>query len=225
MIEIVGTSHIAQESIQKIQNTFQTFQPDFVALELDPGRLHALLHPHQKTSHFEIIRAVGIKGYLSAQLGRFVQNKLGKAIGMKPGVDMLTALRLAQEKKIPFILIDQNIQITLQRISQQLTWKEKFQFIKDIFHPPKEYQSLKKDLRSLPSSELIREILIHLKKYYPNLYRVLVHERNQHMIRELRHFEHHHPDKKILVIIGAGHEEAMRYVLIPPSQPSPQKII
>lgn len=215
MIEIVGTSHIAQESVQKIQDAFHRFQPDFVALELDAPRLHALLHPHQKTSHLEMIRMVGVKGYIFAQIGRFVQNKLGKAIGMKPGIDMLTALRLAQQKNIPFFLIDQNIQVTLQHISSQLTWKEKFQFIKDIFHPPKEYQLLKKDLRTLPSSELIREILLHLKKSYPNLYQVLVHERNQHMIRELQHLTHHHPVKKILVVVGAGHEDELRKALTP----------
>ncbi len=213
MIEIIGTSHIAHESVQKIQAAFQSFQPDFVALELDGGRLHALLHPHQKTSHFEFIQAVGIKGYLFAQLGRFVQNKLGKAIGMKPGVDMLTALHLARQKNIPFFLIDQNIQLTLQRISSEITWKEKLQFIKDIIRPPKEYNALKKDLRSLPSSELIREILLHLKKQYPNLYRVLVHERNQYMIHQLRRFDQSHPGKKILVVIGAGHEDEMRHAL------------
>ncbi len=219
MIHILGTSHIAHESVQKIKEAFQQFQPDFVALELDEARLHGLLHPHQKTSHLEVIRAVGVKGYLFAQVGRFVQDKLGKAIGMKPGVDMLTAFQLARQKGIPLFLIDQDIQVTLRGISKELTWKEKFQFIKDLFHPPQEYNSLKKDLRALPSSELIHKILQHLKKNYPNLYQVLVHERNQYMIRQLRHLQHQYPDKKILAVVGAGHQAEMQHTF------SLQKII
>jgi len=124
---ILGTSHIAHESVTQIQHAFKTFSPDFVALELDPNRLYALLHPHQKTPTWELIRAIGIKGYLFAQLGKLVQQKLGKAIGMQPGIDLLTAIRIARHKKIPIFLIDQDIQITLRKISQQLPWKEKFQ--------------------------------------------------------------------------------------------------
>ena len=46
-----------------------------------------------------------------------------------------------------------------------------------------------------------------MRKGYPNLYRVLVEERNEVMARNLAALMKNHPDKKILAIVGAGHEE------------------
>ena len=45
---------------------------------------------------------------------------------------MLTAVKLAKKHKIQLALIDQDIEITLKRLSQEITWREKFNFLADI---------------------------------------------------------------------------------------------
>ena len=51
--------------------------------------------------------------------------------------------------------------------------------------------------------------LLKVKKKYPNIYRVLVSERNKIMAKNLLILMKKEPDKKILAIIGAGHEKEM----------------
>ena len=47
------------------------------------------------------------------------------------------------------------------------------------------------------------------KDRYPNIFRVLVKERNSIMARKLFNIMNKHPDKKILAVVGAGHAEDM----------------
>lgn len=62
----------------------------------------------------------------------------------------------------------------------------------------------------MPPKTLIKKLIKELKQRYPNVYQVLVEERNQVMIRNLNFLAKENPDKTILVIVGAGHEEALQ---------------
>ena len=50
-LTIIGTSHIAAESVAKVERTILKEQPAIVALELDRKRLMALLHPQKAVSY------------------------------------------------------------------------------------------------------------------------------------------------------------------------------
>ena len=53
------------------------------------------------------------------------------------------------------------------------------------------------------------KILKRFKTHYPNLYNVLVEERNEYMAKALVDIMKKHPDSKILAVIGAGHEDEL----------------
>jgi len=129
---------------------------------------------------------------------------------------MITAINLAKKNKIKLALIDQDIEITLRRISKELTWKERLNFIIDIIKGIIFRKSeMKKlgikniDLTKVPPKTLIKKLTSRMKKRYPGLYLALVDERNKVMANNLRNIIENQPDKKILAIIGAGHEEDM----------------
>lgn len=211
-IILIGTSHIAQQSIRQIEQAISEKKPDIIALELDPQRFQALLSNQKSRISILDIKRVGFKGFLFVLIGSFIQKKLGKMVGTDPGAEMLQAIKLAKKNKIPLALIDQNITITLQRFSQTLTWKERFHFVADIF---KGIFSRKKqletfDLTQVPPKELIKKLIKELKQRYPNIYQVLVEERNKIMIRNLSFLSQENPEKNILVIVGAGHEDAIQ---------------
>jgi len=42
-LEIIGTSHIARQSLEEVEKAITEGRPDIVALELDNRRLHALM--------------------------------------------------------------------------------------------------------------------------------------------------------------------------------------
>ena len=209
---ILGTSHIAQESVNKIKSTIEIAKPAVVAVELDAMRLHALIHNPKSRISISAITKIGVKGFLFALLGSYIQKKLGKIVGLTPGSDMLTAVKVAHKNNIPVALIDRNIEITLKRFSQTLTWAERFRFLGDIvkglFFPKsqlKKYGNI--NLKTVPSKELIKMLTTELKTRYPNVYKVLIAERNKYMINQLKALSKKYPETTILAVVGAGHQE------------------
>jgi pheromone shutdown-related protein TraB len=220
-IELLGTSHIAKQSVQEIKKKILEEKPDLVAVELDTQRAYALFHEGKNKISWAQIRQIGLKGYVFAKGGQYIQQKLGKMVGVAPGSDMKTALTLAKKEKIEIALIDQPIQITLKNFSKALTWREKFRFAGDILKglvmPKKQIKDLgltTLDLKSVPEKEIIVKMMAHLKKRFPSIYKTLVEDRNRYMVKQLVKLLRAHPDKKILAVVGAGHLEGMKELLL-----------
>ncbi len=205
-LTIIGTSHIAQESIDEVTKAIKDLKPEMIALELDYRRFRTLQKPGKK-SYFAILRSVGIKGFLFSIIGEWAEKKLGRLVNVKPGTEMITAIKLAKKNKIKLALIDQDIEITLRRFSKAITWREKFRVIGDIIKAPFSKQKIKFDLNKVPPKDLVERLLKEVKKRYPNFYKVLVEERNVVMANNLSNLMK--TNQKILAIIGAGHEEEM----------------
>ena len=211
---VIGTSHIAKQSLKEVASTIKKTEPDIIAVELDRKRFAALVYGKQRKLRLRDIRRIGLKGYLFNLIGAWIEKKLGNLVGVKPGSEMLTAIRLAKEYKAKIALVDQDIEITLARLSKGITWREKFRFIWDLIRSPftgkRELKRLgisKIDLTKVPSKTVIRKLTKYVKKRYPNVYRVLVEERNKVIAKNLAFLMGRYPDKKILAVIGAGHEE------------------
>ncbi len=205
-IYVLGTSHIAVQSIKEVEGAFSKLKPGVLALELDASRLHSLLHNEKHKIHLSDIPKFGIKGFMFNLVGAWIERKLGKAIGTKPGDEMKRAIMLARENKIPVALIDQDITITLKRLSSRLTWGEKFRFIKEALSAGfLKKNSVKIDLHKVPPEKLIRDLTAKIKKDYPSMHLTLIEERNAFMAKNLYNLSIQHPDKVILAIVGAGH--------------------
>lgn len=219
-IILLGTSHIAEESVAAIETAIVKHEPGIVAVELDTARLDALVHKRRKASFFQLVPQVGITGAVFASIGSYVQKKLGAKVGVLPGADMLAAVRAGQKHKLPVFLIDQPIDVTLRRFSAGFTFREKLRLLADVFmavffpeRQMKKYGVFVLDLSRVPPKKLIERLIREIKKRYPSLYRVLIQERNEYMVYQLVRLAHQHPDKKILAVVGAGHEEGMRRML------------
>jgi len=207
-VKLIGTSHIAKESINKITHEFSTFDPDIVCVELDNKRLQGLLSNQKADRSLSGIRKYGLQGYLFAVIGGYIQEKLGNVVGVKPGSDMLTAAKLAKQHGKQLFLVDQDIEITLRKFSKAFTWKEKFRLVWDIIRSPFS-KKMTFDISKVPKEEVITQLMGDVKKRYPSIYNVLVDERNHIMSKNIYRIMSKNEDKKILVIIGAGHEKEM----------------
>jgi pheromone shutdown-related protein TraB len=207
-VQLIGTSHIAKESIEKITKEFSSFDPDIVCVELDHKRLQGLMTDQKPDRSLSGIRRYGLQGYLFAVIGGYIQEKLGNVVGVKPGSDMLTAVNLTKQNGKQLFLVDQDIEVTLRKFSKAFTWKEKFRLVWDIIRAPFSKQ-MKFDLSKIPKDEIISKLMNDLKKRYPSIYMVLIEERNQFMATQIYKIMSKNEDKKILVIIGAGHEKEM----------------
>lgn len=213
-IRIIGTSHIARQSVEEVKNAILTFKPDIVAVELDYPRYQALLHGNKKGLSLGEIRYIGLKGFIFALIGEYVEKKLGKIVNTKPGADMLAGIKTAKQMGIPIALIDQNIAETLRNFSKALTWKEKWRIFVDVIKgflfgksEMKKMGLENLDLSKVPEKELVAKAMSVAKQRYPNLYRVLVTDRNVYMAKMLANIARTNPEKKILAVVGAGHAE------------------
>lgn len=210
-ITILGTSHIAQQSVTSIKQAFLKTDPDIVCVELDKNRLHALLTEQKPNYSPAMIAHVGITGYLFAIIGGFLQQKLGRVVNMQPGADMKQAALLAKNNNKQILLLDRDIALTLKRLSQQLTMRERFRLLGDfLFGWARKDSQIKINLNEVPANELVERLVSELKGRYPTFHKVLLEERNAYMARRLAGAVLSHPDKHFLVIIGAGHEQGFR---------------
>jgi pheromone shutdown-related protein TraB len=209
---IVGTSHIAESSLKEIEFIFNKENPDLIAVELDQQRLYALLSNQKPNYSPRMIKEIGLKGYLFALFGSLIQQKLGDIVGIKPGSDMLRAVQLAKLNNKKIALIDRDVRITLTRLSNAIEWKEKLNFVIDLFSTPFS-KKMKINLKTVPEKELIKKLLGLLKKRYPGLYRVLVEERNKILALKLKTLLENYPDQKIMAVLGAGHEDEVLYLI------------
>lgn len=206
-IFFIGTSHIAKESVDAVKDFIAKQKPDVVAVELDASRLSALMSKKRSRPSLADIRRIGLNGFLFSLIGGWVERKLGEKVGVAPGSEMFSAIKLAQQSGAKVALIDQDISITLRRFSEVFTWREKWNLFVDILKGVFFRKSvLSFDISKVPSSQMISKLLKEVKVRYPNLYRVLIGERNEVMAQRLAKLSVDFPEKRILAVVGAGHE-------------------
>lgn len=219
-IHIIGTSHIAKDSIGEIKNAITTYQPDIVAVELDIERAKALFSKEKPKIGFSAIGKVGLQGFIFAKLGQNMQQKLGKWVGVEPGSEMKTAIELAKKNNLEVALIDQPINITLKNFSKAFTWREKFRFLGEVavslITPKRQAKKtgINFDISKVPEKELIIKLMQHMQERYPSLYKAIVEDRNKYMVKKIIQIMREKQDKKILVIVGAGHVQGMQELLL-----------
>lgn len=207
-LTIIGTSHIAIESIKEVKDVISKIKPKIVALELDRKRFQSLIYKKKRRLKFSDIKHIGLKGYLFNLIGAWVEKKLGKTVGVLPGSEMKKAVKIAYQLKSDIALIDQDIEITLKKLSKRITWKEKFRFVADIlkgliFRKPE----ITFDLKKVPSEKIIKKLTSKVKKRYPSFYLTLIKERDAYMAKALYSLTAKYPNKKIVAVVGAGHEQ------------------
>lgn len=207
-LTIIGTSHISIESIKEVQSTILNIKPDIIALELDSKRFYALTSKNKKTSLLDI-KKIGLKGYLFNLLGSYLEKKLGKLVGISPGSEMLSAIKLAKKLNIKLALVDQDIEITLKNLSKAITWREKLKFLLDIITIPIQKNKIEFDLKKVPSEKIIKKLIAQIKKQYPSLYKTLIYDRDIYIAKSLYNLISSNPEKKVIAIVGAGHESSI----------------
>ncbi len=205
-IKIIGTSHISPESIRQIERTIRNETPDCVAVELDPGRLEGLLR--KETVGFKSISQIGIRNFLVAKIFSSVQRYLGRKTGVMPGEEMLTAVNIAREVKADLALIDQNMLTTLERM-RSIPFTEKVKLFFSFFKKSEIEEKI--DLRKVPLEQVVEKVLLELKEISPNLYKVLVEERDIYMAKHLTNLSKKY--KKIVAVVGVGHKKGILKVM------------
>lgn len=204
-ISLIGSSHISGNSVNEVTSSIDAIGPDFVCVELDPGRAYSLRHRQKKPKNIELIRHLGLPGFMFYALGGFIQQNLGKIVNIEPGSEMLAAMDAAKKNNSVIVFIDRDIQVTLSRFSRHFKKRELLKMVLSFFTGIFKKEKITFDLTDVPDEKVIEKVMDIAKKEYPSLYMVLVDERDMFMAKHLYFLSKANPEKKILAVVGAGH--------------------
>jgi len=213
---LVGTSHISKQSEEKIDDAISKHTPDIICLELDRQRFAALISGAKSNLSPKLIRHVGVVGYIFVVFASLVQGQLAKIVGTKPGLDMMYGYKKGVELQKKVALIDQPIQKTLHGLSKRFKKREILYMIWDtlkgmVGRSPLPIKNF--DVKKVPPQKTIDNLVGFMKKRYPSLFQILVHERNIYMVEKLKHLQVKFPDQTIVAVIGAAHKKDMEHML------------
>lgn len=198
MIYVYGTSHVSEDSFDVVDKAIDKHDPEVVALELDPPRLHSLLSDEQQGGGSVMIRLL-----------RFFQNRIGSKTGVMPGEEMKYAFEKAMASRREVALVDQDIRVTFGRLNQ-VRRKEKVKAAFSILAGLVVGGSF--EVSNIPDEDVIDEIVEKMKEEYPGIYRVLMEERNQYIVESLKKVDEEN-DGDVVAFLGAAHVKKVKEML------------
>ena len=212
-IILVGTAHISSESIKEVQEVIESQQPNLVGIELDASRYEQLLQgtKWQETNLSEIINSGKTYLFLLNLLLSNIQRSFGESVGVKPGAEMLEAVNIAQQNKIPILLLDRDVRITFKRALTLMKFSEKLRLLLSIFTGmfAEKKQITKQTIEKLKQKDMMTELMQELSKTAPTIKKVLVDERDMFIANSINTSN----AKKIVAVVGAGHVEGIQKYL------------
>jgi len=209
-IILVGTAHVSKESIALVKETIEKEQPEAIGVELDFQRLHQLQQGKkwQQMDLGQIIKEGKTHLFLLNILLSNLQRQIGDDLGVKPGSEMLAAIEIAKEKKIPIALLDRDIRITLGRALNKMSLKEKaklgYSIIGGFVGIGQKIDE--KTIEQLKKKDMINALMQQLGKEMPSVKKVLVDERDIFIANRILQAK----AKKIVAVVGAGHLEGIK---------------
>jgi pheromone shutdown protein TraB len=216
-IVIVPTSHVAPESLRAVERVISQERPDCIAVELDINRFMAM--ESGGASSWQAIRQMGVWSFLMFLILRRVQAWLGRRVGVMPGSEMLSAVRIAEQGGIHVEFIDRDIGITLQGF-RGVPGREKAKLILFLFKGLTLDSIMARlgragvarlDLRRVPPRKVIEEVLGVMEREFPGIYRTLVTERDAYMAGRLAALSGSFG--KVVAVVGAAHLSGLQRIL------------
>ena len=222
-LTILGTAHVSKASAEEVARLLDEGDFDAVAIELDEHRHAALVDPERwaKLDLFAVIRQ-GKAGMVAASLalGAF-QQRLADQLGIEPGAEMRTAVRAAQSRELPLLLIDRDIGVTLKRVYHNVPWWQRLTLIGGLLASVVSREEVSEaEIEKLKEGDILEATFAEFAEDQRRLYEPLIAERDAYMAARLREELARKPYRHVLVVIGAGHLKGLvAHLQSPPSLP------
>ncbi len=213
----VGTAHISARSVEDVKKVFHLYKPDLTAVELCKPRWEALIDPDRwkRLDINQVIRQKKIWLLFSSLILSAFQKKIGKEMGVEPGAEMKTAIRLAEKHTSKLALVDREIRITLARSWAQIGFFSRIW----LFHLllasllVKGEDIQEEQIEELKSRDILEDLLASLPPKYHSIRKVILDERDEWMAesirRELKKYRHPKSSRRkktrLLLVAGAAH--------------------
>ncbi len=203
-ILLVGTAHVSRESADLVEKVIREEKPDTVSVELCESRYQNLTQEHrwQETDLIKAIREKKSFLLLMNLILSYFQRKIGRNLGVRPGEEMLRAVRTAEETGAVVHLADRDIRVTLARAWRLMGLWSKIKLFSQLLVSSGELDDLTPDdIESLKEKDVLEALLDEIGESLPEIRSVLIDERDLYLAEKIRQS----PGRKVIAVVGAGH--------------------
>ena len=235
-IHLIGTAHISARSVEEVREVIARVRPDVVCVELCQGRHDTLTKEgaFRELDVFKVVRE-GKGLYLLAHLalGSY-QRRMGQALGVKPGAELLAAIQAAKEVGARVELVDRDIHTTLKRTWANLGLWKRSQLMAsllvgfedsddkpppaqgtDAAAPPRlsalgaaPGELSAEDIEQLKEPKALSEMLAELARALPEIKKPLIDERDAYLMSSIE--DAARGAREVVAVVGAAHVPGMR---------------
>jgi pheromone shutdown-related protein TraB len=205
---LVGTAHVSSRSVAEVREVILAEEPDRVCVEIDETRFNSLIKKQswQNLNIGQVLRER--KGFLllaNLVLSSF-QRRLGLEMGVSPGEEMLTAVKICEEQGIAFSLCDRDIQVTLRRAWSRSSFWGKNKMLAAMLSSIFTREKLDaEEIERLKTKSTFQNMMDELASFLPSVKEVLIDERDRYLATRIFKAA----GNKIVAVIGAGHVEGI----------------
>ncbi len=219
-VVLVGTAHVSRASAELAEQVIRQVKPASVAVELCYSRYSSLKDPDRwkNTDIVKVIRS-GKAYVLLGQLilGSF-QKRIGEQLGIKPGEEMMRAVKAAEETGAEVVLADREIATTLRRTWGRMGFMSTFKVMGAMVGSMFSKEEIsEEEIERLKSSDVLEEAVKELSGALPEVRATLIDERDQYLASKIQDAT----GPTIVAIVGAGHVPGIRKYLGTPLDLAP----
>lgn len=203
-IVLIGTAHVSRESADLVDQVIEEEKPDTVCVELCESRYKSITQKNrwQNTDLFKVIKEKKAFLLLLNLMLAYFQKKIGQKFGIKPGEEMIRAIRAAEASGAHIHLADRDVRITLSRTWRLMGLWTKMKLLAHFITSSGELEEIsEEDIEEMKRKDVLEMVLSEIGKSMPEIRRVLIDERDQYLAHKIRTA----PGKKIVAVVGAGH--------------------
>jgi pheromone shutdown-related protein TraB len=135
------------------------------------------------------------------------QKRIGQSLKIKPGAEMIQAIKSGKELSAKIVLLDRDIQVTLKRAWKKMRFMEKCKLmwglIPGLLQPEKINEEI---IEQLKEKDMMTQMMEELGREIPSVKKVLIDERDIYIANKILEA----PGKKIVAVVGAGHVEGIK---------------
>ena len=201
-IYLVGTAHISKNSELLVRHVIETILPDRVCLELDRRRYYGLCQDNlgQTDNRRKPIR--GKQFSLISWLMSSYQRALAGSLGVAPGTELLAGAQTAERLGIPCIFCDRDIQTTLGRARQAMSFGQKMRLIVTLLIVVLRREKLSTEqVSNLQKQDSIASLINEWARAFPALKKVIIDERDIILAENIKAAG----GERLVAVVGAGH--------------------
>ena len=225
-LTILGTAHVSRSSVEQVKQLLSEKEYDAVAVELCANRHRAMVDPDiiAKMDLFQILRdGKSTVVIANLALGAY-QQRIADEIGIEPGAEMRTAVRITDEQGLPLLLIDREISTTLKRAYRNIPWWQRMALMTGLLASVISNEKVtEEEIENLKEGDLLESALSQFAEQNKQLFEPLIEERDKFMVAMLQSELADKDYQNILVVVGAGHVKGMVQQL-EQTQPSREQV-